>query len=84
MTLFGEAGTLGTIPIILIYLLTNLALPVYMLRHHRADFSAVRHLIIPLLGSALMLFPLYGLVEPGQPYPFNTYPYWALACWCCR
>ena len=31
MTLFGEAGTLGSIPIILIYLLTNLALPVYML-----------------------------------------------------
>jgi amino acid transporter len=78
VTLFGEAGTLGAIPIILIYLLTNLALPVYMLRHHRADFRAIRHLIIPLLGSALMLFPLYGLVEPGQPYPFNRYPYWAL------
>jgi hypothetical protein len=27
----------------------------------------------------LMLFPLYGLVEPGQTYPFNLYPYWALA-----
>jgi amino acid transporter len=78
VTLFGEAGTLGAIPIILIYLLTNLALPVYMFRHHRADFRAIRHLIIPLLGSALMLFPLYGLVEPGQPYPFNRYPYWAL------
>jgi amino acid transporter len=78
VTLFGEAGTLGAIPIILIYLLTNLALPVYMFRHHRAELSAIRHLIIPLLGSALMLFPLYGLVEPGQPYPFNRYPYWAL------
>ena len=78
VTLFGEAGTLGAIPIILIYLLTNLALPVYMLRHHRAEFSPIRHLVIPLLGSGLMLFPLYGLVEPGQPYPFNLYPYWAL------
>jgi amino acid transporter len=78
VTLFGEAGTLGAIPIILIYLLTNLALPVYMLRHHRADFRVIKHLVIPLLGSGLMLFPLYGLAEPGQPYPFNTYPYWAL------
>jgi amino acid transporter len=78
VTLFGEVGTLGAIPIVLIYLLTNLSLPVYMLRHHRSDFSAIRHLVIPLLGTVLMLFPLYGLIEPGQPYPFNLYPYWAL------
>jgi amino acid transporter len=78
VTLFGDTGTLGTIPVIVTYLLTNLALPVYMLRHHRADFSAVRHLIIPLLGTLFMLFPLWGLVEPGQPYPFNIYPYLAL------
>jgi amino acid transporter len=78
VTLFGETGTLGAIPIILIYLLTNLALPVYMLRYHRSDFRALKHLIIPLLGSGLMLFPLYGLVEPGQRYPFSVYPYWVL------
>jgi amino acid transporter len=78
VTLFGETGTLGAIPIILIYLLTNLALPVYMLRHHRADFRVLKHLIIPLLGSGLMLCPLYGLVEPGQRHPFDLYPYWVL------
>ncbi len=78
VTLFGETGTLGSIPIILIYLLTNLALPVYMLKHRRVDFRLLKHLIIPLLGSALMLFPLFGLIEPGQPYPFRLYPYWAL------
>jgi amino acid transporter len=75
VTLFGETGTLGGIPIIVAYLVTNLALPVYMLRHHRREFRPVKHLVVPLLGSVLMLFPLYGLVEPGQPYPFNVYPY---------
>lgn len=78
VTLFGDTGTLGTIPVVVTYLLTNLALPVYMWRHHRADFSPLRHLIIPLLGTAFMLFPLWGLVQPGQPYPFNIYPYLAL------
>jgi amino acid transporter len=78
VTLFGDTGTLGTIPIIVTYLITNLALPVYMLKHHRAEFSPVKHLVIPLLGSALMLFPLWGLVQPGQPYPFNIYPYLTL------
>jgi amino acid transporter len=75
VTLFGEAGTLSGIPIIVTYLVTNLALPVYMLKHHRMEFHPVRHLIIPLLGSCLMLFPIYGLVEPGQPLPYRIYPY---------
>jgi amino acid transporter len=78
VTLFGDTGTLGTIPVVVTYMLTNIALPIYMWRHHRADFSALRHLIIPLLGTVFMLFPLYGLVEPGQPYPFNIYPYLSL------
>jgi amino acid transporter len=79
VTLFAETGTLGTIPIIVVYLVTNLALPVYMLKSHRSEFRPVRHLVVPLLGSCLMLFPLYGLVEPGQAYPFSIYPYGVLA-----
>jgi amino acid transporter len=75
VTLFGETGTLGTIPILVVYLVTNLALPVYMLKFHRPEFRPVRHLVVPLLGSCLMLFPLYGLVEPGQPFPYSFYPY---------
>jgi amino acid transporter len=78
VTLFGETGTLGTIPVIITYLLTNLALPVYMLRHHREDFNPVKHLVVPLLGTALMLPPLWGLVQPGQPWPFNLFPWLAL------
>ncbi len=78
VTLFGDTGTLGTIPVVVTYLITNLALPVYMLRYHRSDFNALWHLIVPVIGTIAMLFPLYGLVEPGQPYPFNIYPYLAL------
>jgi amino acid transporter len=78
VTLFGDTGTLGTIPVIITYLVTNLALPVYMLKFHRSDFSPVKHLIIPLLGTALMLFPLWGLVQPGQPSPYNLFPYLTL------
>ncbi len=78
VTLFGDTGTLGTIPVVVTYLITNLALPVYMLRYHRSDFNALWHLIVPVIGTIAMLFPLYGLVEPGQPYPFNIYPYLSL------
>lgn len=78
VTLFGETGTLGTIPVIVTYLVTNLALPFFMLKHHPASFSRVTHLVLPVLGTVLMLFPLWGLVEPGQPYPFNIFPYLSL------
>jgi amino acid transporter len=74
VTIFGETGTLGTIPIIVVYLVTTLALPAYILRFHKEDFSLARHAIIPLLGVVLTLFPLWGLVQPGQPAPYNIYP----------
>ena len=75
MDYFGFAGTLGTIPMILTYMLTNLALPVYMLRHHRADLDLVRHILLPVAGTLVMLFPLWGLIQPGQPWPFNVFPW---------
>ncbi len=76
---FGDAGTLGTIPVILVYMGTNLALPVFMLRHHRDQFRPFRHLIVPILGTLFMLLPLWGLVQPGQDWPFSIFPYVALA-----
>ncbi len=71
---FGYTGTLGTIPIIVVYLVTTAALPAYILRHHRADFSVLRHAIIPLLGILVTALPLWGLIKPGQDAPFNWFP----------
>ena len=72
--IFGYTGTLGTIPIVIVYLVTNIALPVYILRFHRADFNPLRHAIIPFTALVLTMFPLWGLIEPGQPAPFNLFP----------
>jgi amino acid transporter len=72
--IFSDTGTLGAIPIIVVYLVTTVALPVYILRFHNTEFSALRHGIIPFLGVVLTLFPLWGLVQPGQPAPYNRFP----------
>lgn len=71
----GEIGTLGTIPIALVYLILNLALPVYYLRHQRALFSPWKHMIVPVLGMAFLVLPLWGLIQPGQPAPYNVFPW---------
>jgi len=75
MDYFGFAGTLGTIPIILTYMLTNLALPVYVIRYHRRELSITRHILLPITGALIMLLPLWGLIQPGQPWPFNIFPW---------
>ncbi len=71
---FGEIATLGTILIALTYLVANLALPVYYRRFERQRFSVVKHLVLPLLGAAAIGYPLYELIKPGQPAPFDHYP----------
>jgi amino acid transporter len=78
MDYFGFAGTLGTIPIILTYMLTNLALPVYVSRYHRNELEIIRHVLLPVAGTLVMLFPLWGLIQPGQLWPFNVFPWVAL------
>ena len=79
VTFFGEIATLGTILVALVYLVSNIALPVYYRRHHPEQFSLLKHLILPLLGVLAIGFPLWALVQPGQPAPFNLFPWIALA-----
>ncbi|MDE8344944.1 MAG: APC family permease [Acidocella sp.] len=74
VTIFDYTGTVGTIPIIIVYLVTTIALPVYILRFHRADFSVLKHGIIPALAVLGTAAPLWGLVQPGQPAPYNLFP----------
>ncbi len=78
VTFFGEIATLGTILIAVTYLVANLALPAYFHHYHPETFSLLTHLVLPLLGAAAIAYPLYQLVKPGQPAPFDKYPYIAL------
>jgi len=79
VTFFVESSTFGTILVLVVYLLSNLALPVYYRRFRPAQFRAVRHLVLPVLGAATILVPLYYLTKPGQEDPYDWYPYAALA-----
>lgn len=74
LAMAGVIATLGTIPIVLVYLVLNIAVPVYFLRHHRNIFSPWAHLIVPILGCLFLILPLWGLVQPNQPAPFSYFP----------
>jgi len=78
LTMFVESSTFGTILVLLVYGLSNLALPFYYKKHHPDLFNAFRHVVLPVLGLAVILIPLYYLAKPGQTAPFSWYPYIAL------
>jgi hypothetical protein len=47
-------------------------------RHHRGELDVLRHVLLPIAGTLIMLLPLWGLIQPGQPWPFNVFPWIAL------
>jgi amino acid transporter len=77
--LYAECSTLGTIVILFVYVLTMASLPVYAWRRHRDQFSVVRHLVLPSLGAAALVIPFVTLCTPGQPAPYDGFPFAALA-----
>jgi amino acid transporter len=77
--LYAECSTMGTIVILFVYLLTALALPIFMWRRHRQTFSALRHVAVPVLGGLTLIIPFVELFKPGQPSPYSAFPYIGLA-----
>jgi amino acid transporter len=75
---FAESSSMGTILILLVYLAANIALPFYYRRYRPTEFRAVRHVVLPALGAAGIVVPLYYLVKPGQPAPYSWFPYVSL------
>jgi amino acid transporter len=78
LSMFVESSTFGTILLLLVYGLSNLALPFYYKKNHPSMYNPVRHAVLPILGTLWILVPLYYLAKLGQSAPYNWYPYLAL------
>lgn len=71
--IFAYEATIGTVPIVLVYLLANVALPLYFWKNRRAEFNIFKHLIVPIIGIGVLALPIWGFFAPGQPAPFNSF-----------
>ena len=76
---FFESSTMGTILILVVYFLANLALPFYYRKYLPQEFSIVKHVILPVLGMVAIAVPVYYLSKPGQSQPYDWFPWAALA-----
>ena len=79
VNLYAETGTMGTILLLFVYVLTAFSLPVFIWRRHRASFSILRHVLAPALGVLVLVIPFAESFQPGQPAPYNVFPYLAVA-----
>jgi amino acid transporter len=78
ITFFDESGTMGTILVLVVYFLSNLALPFYYRKYRPSEFSVVKHAVLPVLGMVAIAIPVYYLCKPPQPAPYDWFPYAAL------
>jgi amino acid transporter len=78
LNFFFESSTMGTLLILVVYFVANLALPFYYRKYRPQEFNVIKHLVLPVLGMAAIAVPVYYLCKPGQPNPYNWFPYAAL------
>ena len=82
ITPFGAYNFLGStlgLGIIILYIMMNIGLILYFRRSYASEFSPIRHGVLPILGSLLMLLPIYGQLWPIPPWPYDLVPYLILA-----
>ncbi|MBV9229226.1 MAG: APC family permease [Chloroflexi bacterium] len=77
--IFAYEATIGTVPIVLVYLLANIALPLYFWKEQRSEFNWLKHGLVPLIGIGVLALPLWGFFAPGQPAPYNSFGWIFLA-----
>jgi len=79
LNFFFESSTMGTILILVVYFLANLALPFYYRKYRPQEFNIIKHIVLPVLGMVAIAVPIYYLCKPPQPQPYDWFPFAALA-----
>ncbi len=70
---FAYEATIGTVPIVLVYLLANVALPLYFWKNRRSELNWFKHVLVPIIGIGVLALPIWGFFAPGQPVPYNYF-----------
>ncbi len=72
---YAYLGSLLTLAIIPVYILTNAACIRFFATVARERRQVVLHVVLPVVGMLVMLIPIYGLVWPVPDAPYNVFPY---------
>ncbi len=76
---YGYFGGLGTLAVLIVYIFINVSVFLYFRNKERANFSVLNHAVIPLVATAAVALPIYGLLYPVPDPPYNLWPYLIVA-----
>jgi len=74
LNVYGFMGTILGLGIVLIYISINIAFMRWMWVHERASFSVLKHGVVPVVASLLLLLPIWGQIHPYPAYPISLVP----------
>jgi amino acid transporter len=72
---FAYIGALSGLALIILFISVSIAVIVSFRRQYKADFSPIRHLVLPILGIATFMIPLVGTFYPVPAAPYSYLPY---------
>ncbi len=73
---FGDLGYLSSLAILPVYIGANIALPFFIYRRYRNEFSVLVHVVFPVLSSAIFLVAIYLSLHPyPTSAPTNIFPW---------
>ncbi|MBV9449069.1 MAG: hypothetical protein JO345_24545, partial [Streptosporangiaceae bacterium] len=80
-TASGFLSTFGILGVVIMYLAANIALIVEWakLRRRGERRNPWLWVVVPVIGVAVLAVPVWGDLRPGQPRPYNTLPWLAIA-----
>src|SRR6266566_120853 len=68
---FGWLAIIGTISFIAVYIMVNISAPFFA--RQRGELNWLRHIVVPLLSSLVLLIPLASFVLPAIPGPIGDF-----------
>jgi amino acid transporter len=74
MSAFGNLGYLSSLGILPIFIATNVALPLFIRKHHRSEFSMLLHAVFPALSSITFVAAIWLNLHPWPAAPLNVMP----------
>ena len=79
MSAFGNMGYLSSLAMLPVFIVTNLALPVFIRRQYPKEFSLVLHLVSPVASILIFAAAIWLSINPWPSPPINSFPWVVVA-----
>jgi amino acid transporter len=76
---FGDLGYLSSLAMLPVYIITNIALPVFIYKRYPREFSTILHVVFPAVSAIIFIVGIYLNLNPWPAEPMTSFPLIVLA-----